>query len=258
MTDSPNYAFVCDYIVRHFPKGIRILDFGCGDGSLSALLMKEGFNVSGVEILEEKSTWLQDPAYSEEVRARFKYGNYLNVVPFGDNTFDVVVANVVFEHIQQFPAIVEEFTRVLDAGGVLLASFPTKEAIVEGHTHLPLLHKIGKGRLRKAYLKGFGRWGLGKTRAAAEEYAADWIYYLDNQTFYHPRKYYYKILNDFFSIQDITSDYLRVGSKYLVMHRSGAKHIIGRVVGLLSGWGLFNAIFSRYCLTFWALTKKTG
>ena len=101
MTDSPNYAFVCDYIIRHFPKGIRILDFGCGDGSLCALLMKEGFNVSGVEILEEKSALLQDPAYSEEVRARFKYGNYLNVVPFGDNTFDVDVANVVFDHIQQ-------------------------------------------------------------------------------------------------------------------------------------------------------------
>lgn len=256
MTDSPNYAFVCDYVSRHFPKTTRILDFGCGDGSLSALLMKEGFDVSGVDILDEAANWLRDLGCSEEVRAKFKYGNYIDMIPFGDRMFDVVVANVVFEHIEKFPVLVPEFARVLDKGGVLLASFPTRESIIEAHARLPFLHKVGRGRLRKAYLKGFGRWGLRKSPAAAEEYAAGYINYIDYHTFYRPRRYYYDHVRGLFSIQDITSDYLRVGSEYLITHRKGRKHIIGRMVNVLCRSGLFCAVFSRYGMTFWALTKK--
>jgi 2-polyprenyl-3-methyl-5-hydroxy-6-metoxy-1,4-benzoquinol methylase len=252
LRDSPNYHFIKEYLNHHASKAARILDFGCGDGSLSAFLLSQGFNVSGVEIVERFSTWLQDIAY-QEVRPRFKYGDYHGRIPFEDNSFDVIIANEVFEHIQHFPETIRELSRVLDRGGVVLASFMTSEGLIEGHTHIPLLHKLGRGRFRRVCLRWFA-----PPRAAGEtpaEAVADWIEYLDHATFYRTRRCLLDAVSPHFSMRDITGDWLRIGGEYLARRRRGRKRILGRWVAALSRSGLFTSAFSRYYATFWQLSK---
>jgi len=91
----------------------RVLDVGCGEGQISRLAAGRGVTtVVGVD-----PTWAQvrvaaarrgGPAY-----ARSGAGS----LPFADETFDAVVACLVFEHIRDVDDAIAEVGRVLRPGG---------------------------------------------------------------------------------------------------------------------------------------------
>ena len=90
-----------------------VLDVGCGDGQVSRLAVKIGASfVAGVD-----PTWNQ-------VRVAAERGGGIHVskagadaLPFFDETFDAVVACLVFEHIGDVDAAISEVVRVLRPRG---------------------------------------------------------------------------------------------------------------------------------------------
>jgi SAM-dependent methyltransferase len=90
-----------------------VLDVGCGDGQVSRLAVKIGASfVAGVD-----PTWKQ-------VRVAAERGGGIHVskagadaLPFFDETFDAVVACLVFEHIGDVDAAISEVARVLRPRG---------------------------------------------------------------------------------------------------------------------------------------------
>ncbi len=86
-----------------------VLDVGCGDGQVSRLATKIGASfVAGID-----PTWNQ-------VRVAAERGGGIHVskagadaLPFFDETFDAVVACLVFEHIGDVDAAISEVARVL-------------------------------------------------------------------------------------------------------------------------------------------------
>jgi len=112
-----------------------ILDLGCGNGdtvqayrnlSYEAfgvdLNFKEGSNVASLE--KEGYIRLTDPA------------NYR--LPFSDDTFDLVVSDMVFEHINDYSGALSEIRRVLKKDGVCLNFFPSRYTFIEQHVYVPL------------------------------------------------------------------------------------------------------------------------
>lgn len=103
------------------PKGGALLDHGCGSGTLKTWL---------------DSTWPEvryyglDLCSSPEVEARSNSLDTLDcfytydgeTIPFGDNYFDLVYSNTVFEHVRYPEKAVSELHRVLKPGGGLIAS----------------------------------------------------------------------------------------------------------------------------------------
>jgi SAM-dependent methyltransferase len=93
----------------------RVLDVGCGDGQISRLAARLGAHVVGV-----------DPTWNQVIVARERAGGpvYLRsgaaALPFADASFDVVVACLVFEHIQAVDEAITEVARVLQPGGRFL------------------------------------------------------------------------------------------------------------------------------------------
>lgn len=125
------------FIRRMSPPPRRVLDFGCGIGLQSYLLAHAGYDVHGLETVEDKSLegFLKGKAEThiktrdesmknvwDVIRARqkveFRFYDGA-VIPYRDGFFDAVVAYAVLEHIPpvEVPGLLREINRVLKKGG---------------------------------------------------------------------------------------------------------------------------------------------
>jgi ubiquinone/menaquinone biosynthesis C-methylase UbiE len=101
--------------------GDRILEIGCGIGTVVHELAKQGYDVRGTDISQVAIEY-----------GRGKYGDIrLEVqsaegLAFGDTSFDVVLSFDLFEHIARVDLHVSEVHRVLKAGGYYLFQTPNK------------------------------------------------------------------------------------------------------------------------------------
>jgi SAM-dependent methyltransferase len=104
----------------------RLLDIGCWDGESTASYAKAmgGAELSGIEIFEQ-------PAQAAEARgievARLDLEK--DSFPWPADSFDVVVANQVFEHVKNIWLPLSEAYRTLRLGGHLVISVPNLASV---------------------------------------------------------------------------------------------------------------------------------
>ncbi len=126
-------------IARLVPQGARVLDLGCGDGALLALLQKErGCSGYGVEL---------DDA---NVQACVKRG--VNVLQlnldeglsmFGDQSFDVVLQIDTLQHLRNAETMLRETARVGRMGIVAFPNFahwPNRLSVLRGR--MPVTRRL--------------------------------------------------------------------------------------------------------------------
>jgi SAM-dependent methyltransferase len=116
--------------------GASVLDFGCGRGTLVAELRRRGHRAFGCDI----ELWQGDPD-AQSMRSKgwlreVESGEYR--LPFEDNTFDVVLSDQVFEHVQNYREVVRELARVVRPHGFCLHIFPSRYIFIEPHVYVPL------------------------------------------------------------------------------------------------------------------------
>jgi GT2 family glycosyltransferase/SAM-dependent methyltransferase len=110
-------------ICRDRVAGLRVLDVACGAGYGTNILAQAAAEATGVDI---------DAAAIRKASKKYKRDNLKFVtadcceMPFEADSFDVVVANEMIEHIEEQAAFLEEAKRVLKPGGALLVSTPNK------------------------------------------------------------------------------------------------------------------------------------
>lgn len=99
--------------LAHSPQ--KALDIGCGEGRFCRMLKLHGVDVTGID---------PTPALITAARARDEAGAYLEAaaerLPFGNETFDLVVSYLSLIDIPDIQAAVSEMARVLNPGGALL------------------------------------------------------------------------------------------------------------------------------------------
>jgi SAM-dependent methyltransferase len=124
-------------VIRMSPPPQKVLDFGCGIGLQSFLLSRNGYNVYGLETIEDKSLdgFFKGRAQSHimtreesiksvwsvikaKVDVNFRFYNGLKQ-PFPDGFFDIIFSYAVLEHIppNDLPAIIDEIARTLKPDG---------------------------------------------------------------------------------------------------------------------------------------------
>lgn len=105
--------------------GRRVLDAGCGSGPLSAALRDRGATVAGFDL---------SAAMIRLARQRLGGDADLHVadlegpLPFGDDTFDVVVASLCLHYLEDWAGPLAELRRVLRPDGRLVLSVPHPSA----------------------------------------------------------------------------------------------------------------------------------
>jgi ubiquinone/menaquinone biosynthesis C-methylase UbiE len=128
----------------------RILDFGCGSGELVKAAHEAGLDAYGCDFNFE-SEWIHQDTLAElrssnrvrqiECAANGKVSPGTGEcyrLPFDDSTFDVVISDQVFEHVQNYGETLAELARVSKPGAVMLHIFPSRYRLIEGHLNVPL------------------------------------------------------------------------------------------------------------------------
>lgn len=181
-----NYEYCTQFVASRLHSPVaKMLDYGCGDGTIVALSRNRGIDAFGCDVFYEGGD------YSSKVPAEFA-GNVIrrmegDRIPFEANTFDCVISNQVLEHVPDLDVVVGEMHRVLKPGGFVLSMFPDLGVWREGHCGIPFLHRFSKSsRARVWYAACLRACGLGyhKNNKGALQWSKDFCNWLDAWTYY--------------------------------------------------------------------------
>jgi methionine biosynthesis protein MetW len=156
MGDNREYEYTADRsahreefakIVDWIPEGSRVLDLGCGEGSLLKLLVErkkaqvEGIEISssGVEVCRSKGL-------------KVRQGRIDEGLPWADDAFDIAVCNVTLQMVMYPEKLLSEMGRVATRQ---IVSFPNF-ANIRNRLELFLY-----GRMPRAMLFGHTWWNTG-------------------------------------------------------------------------------------------------
>ena len=117
------------YLLPYLRPGLRVLDFGCGPGTISMGLAKavEPGELHGVDMEQSQIDVATEVAkWWGRENAIFHVGDVIEL-PFEDGFFDVAHCHNVLMHIPDTGAALDEVKRVLKPGGV----FGCREMICE-------------------------------------------------------------------------------------------------------------------------------
>ncbi len=116
----------------------RLLEIGCGIGSVVHALSEKGYTITGVDISQEAIGYGLNKYGPIDLQVQAA-----EELPYEDESFDVVLSFDLFEHIARIDMHVREVARVLKAGGYYLFQTPNKYSNVIFET---LAHKSLKWR----------------------------------------------------------------------------------------------------------------
>ena len=118
--------------LKKYSSGNMLLDVGTADAQMPSMLKEDGLECFCTDISIDLLKANTDPGLSliqaDAVR-----------IPFKENSFNIVIATAVLEHLQDPMPAIREFARVLDNGGIVVATSPNpifeKIASTIGHIH---------------------------------------------------------------------------------------------------------------------------
>lgn len=123
-------AAAARFILDHAPpeRPLKILDAGCGTGGMLDLYRQwPDAEATGIDLSPEALRFSRERGHQRLV------GADLTRLPFRSNSFDVVSALDVIEHVPDDKRAVDEIDRVLSPGGILVASVPAYQFLWGPH-----------------------------------------------------------------------------------------------------------------------------
>lgn len=133
-------------ITSWIPPGSRVIDLGCGDGSLLALLKTTGIVGEGIEI---SASGVQ-ATRRKGIKARC--GQIDQPLPFQDHSFDYAICNVTIQMVMYPEVLIEEMKRIAH---YQIISFPNFAFFPNR------LELFFKGRMPKTMLYGYKWYSTG-------------------------------------------------------------------------------------------------
>ena len=99
-------------------QNVRFLDVGCGLGLYTEYFHLRGLQTTGTDLNPDVVSLARTRAREKGYAIRYEVGT-ADRLPFEDQSFDVVFANSLLEHVDVWEDCVEEWIRILAPGGLL-------------------------------------------------------------------------------------------------------------------------------------------
>lgn len=109
------------YLLPHLKPGMRVLDFGCGPGTISMGLARavEPGELCGVDMEESQIEIARTAASAGRHRNAVFQTADVSDLPFENDSFDVAHCHAVLMHAPDTKAVLTEVRRVLKPGGII-------------------------------------------------------------------------------------------------------------------------------------------
>jgi 2-polyprenyl-6-hydroxyphenyl methylase/3-demethylubiquinone-9 3-methyltransferase len=119
-------AFIVAELNRHFQSdgglaNLTVLDIGCGGGILAEPLARLGARVSGIDPVAEAIAVARNHAEAQGLSINYREDTAEGVAGRGE-TFDIVIASEVIEHVNDPRAFLTTLRRLVRPGGLLIVS----------------------------------------------------------------------------------------------------------------------------------------
>ena len=72
-------------LLDFFPKKGKLLDLGCGNGTVALQMAEKGYEVTGIDISEEAIKWAVEKSSDAKLVVDFKVGNVTDLSNYDDN-----------------------------------------------------------------------------------------------------------------------------------------------------------------------------
>jgi SAM-dependent methyltransferase len=193
---------------------LRILDLGCGDGTLVEFLRSRDIDCIGADIFQGNDS-RKEIVKKKGLLGSVVYDIYDDAHKLTAQSFDIIITNQVIEHVEDLPDFIFLLDRIIVKGGLCINIFPTRETWIERHVNVPALHRIKMRSTAEKYtflylllkkLPGILRLRINLRDIFIE--ANSLVNYVFNYTTYRSIS---KIEQDFsasFSVGFLTKDYL--------------------------------------------------
>lgn len=107
--------WIHEVVSEKYRHPAKILDVGCGGGYLTNYLATKGHLVSGIDLSNQS---LEIAKKGDESQSVEYIRASANALPFSSQTFDVVCAMDLLEHVEKPGEVIAEAARVLKKGGL--------------------------------------------------------------------------------------------------------------------------------------------
>ena len=123
MLERRNAADCAAHLLPHLKPGMRLIDLGCGPGTISVGLA-DAIAPGQLLGIDMEPTQIEMASAAAKAgghgNARFQAGDATDL-PFGDATFDVAFCHALLNHAPDTQAVIAEVKRVLKPGGLFAA-----------------------------------------------------------------------------------------------------------------------------------------
>jgi SAM-dependent methyltransferase len=234
-------------------KEDTILDFGCGDGLVVYVMQDTGYSAFGVDIAPHFSDALDLLCRKEMVErtaAPFRLidpGTASHLLPFEDETFDLVISYAVLEHVRDYPPVFQELKRVMKPNARSLHIFPSRYRPIEPHLFVPFgtifqghayLYFWAVMGIRNQFQKGLDAAEVAKRNF---EYLKSGTNYMGKKALVHNITSYFDDVA-FVETSVMKHSHGRLGLVYRILKRMGltkALPVVSRVVSTFGSRAVF-------------------
>jgi SAM-dependent methyltransferase len=139
------YLFSVLIRMRQVSPRMKVLDVGCGNGSIALAVASLGYDVLGVDINESSVQYARNVNRYPNARFEVVPGSCFNL----SQSFDLIICSEVLEHLDTPGPLVATMSRHLKESGQLLITVPNGYGPREvlGRTETLLRERLGLGRL---------------------------------------------------------------------------------------------------------------